>query len=389
MYYSSIGLLCIAVHLIINFQAMKKRHIAASEVAKCRYRQFLFGVMLYYMADVLWGTLYEKGLTFFAYADTVVYFFSMVLSLLLWTRFVIAYLNDDAAFGRFLMCSGWGIFIFELIALIMNAFSPVVFGFGDDGEYYPGTLRYFTLAIQMVLFLLSSVYTLVFAKGRDKKAISQYMAIGSSGIIMTLFIALQTLFPLLPYYAVGCLLTSCLIHSFVYWDEKQEYDREMGNAKKKAYADPLTGVKNKLAYLEALSDLEIRLQDKTLEEYGVVVFDLNDLKQINDAHGHDAGDESIKDACNMICRKYKHSPVFRIGGDEFAVILEGEDYNDRDALLESFDLMVEDNLKDGKTVVAGGMAVYCPDTDHSYNDVFRRADKKMYERKMGLKTNEV
>jgi len=389
MYYSSIGLLCIAVHLIINFQAMKKRNITASDVAKCRYRQFLFGVMLYYSADVLWGILYEKGLVFFAYADTVIYFFSMVLSVLLWTRFVIAYLNDDAAFGRFLMCSGWGIFTFELIALIMNAFSPVVFGFGEDGEYYPGTLRYFTLAIQMALFFLSSVYTFLYARKKDNSATVQHRAIGFSGIIMTAFIALQTLYPLLPFYAVGCLLSSCMIHSFVYWNEKMKHDREMGNAKKKAYADPLTGVKNKLAYLEALSDLEIRLQDKTLEEYGVVVFDLNDLKKINDAHGHDAGDESIKDASNMICRQYKHSPVFRIGGDEFAVILEGEDYNDRDALLESFDLMVEDNLKDGKTVVAGGMAIFSPDIDNSYNDVFRRADKKMYERKMGLKTNEV
>ena len=138
-----------------------------------------------------------------------------------------------------------------------------------------------------------------------------------------------------------------------------------------AYRDALTGVKSKLAYLDVLKDLEVRVHEGSLTEYGVVVFDLNRLKEINDTKGHDEGDEYIKSACRLICRNYDHSPVFRIGGDEFAAILEG----------------VEENMRDGRVVVASGMAVYQPGVDTSYNDVFRKADRRMYERKMQLKTD--
>ena len=87
----------------------------------------------------------------------------------------------------------------------------------------------------------------------------------------------------------------------------------------------------------------------------------------------------------MICQRYKHSPVFRIGGDEFVAILEGGDYKQRDVLLAEFDQTIEDNQRDGNVVVASGMAVYDPEIDENYNDVFKRADKNMYQRKDLLK----
>lgn len=49
--------------------------------------------------------------------------------------------------------------------------------------------------------------------------------------------------------------------------------------------------------------------------------------------GHQAGDEYIIGACRIICNKFKHSPVFRIGGDEFVAISEGEDYEHIDSIL--------------------------------------------------------
>jgi len=56
-------------------------------------------------------------------------------------------------------------------------------------------------------------------------------------------------------------------------------------------------------------------------EFGVIGCDVNGLKKINDTLGHKAGDEYICAACKMLCEYFKHSPVFRIGGDEFVVIL--------------------------------------------------------------------
>jgi diguanylate cyclase (GGDEF)-like protein len=134
-----------------------------------------------------------------------------------------------------------------------------------------------------------------------------------------------------------------------------------------------------------MRDLERKGQTESLEGYGVIVFDINNLKTTNDTKGHEAGDTLIKNACSLICTQFKHSPVFRIGGDEFVAILHGSDYDNRETLAKEFDSIIdENNLNDG-VVVASGMAVFDPSIDTSYTHVFMRADKLMYDRKKALK----
>lgn len=389
MYYASIGMLSLIVHVIINFEALKTPQKTSQNtsqiVTRQRYRMFLFGVMFYYVTDVLWGTFDDAGIVVPAYILTIVYFMSMVLSVLLWTRFVVSYLDTKGLFSKTLLYSGWVIFIYEIIALIINFFVPVVFAYGEDNKYIPGQARYITLFIQMGLFLMISIYTIVFTVKSDGETKSHHRTIGFSGIVMTLFIALQTIHPHMPFYAMGCLLATCLIHSFVYKDEAAEKSREIELGKKMAYKDPLTGVKNKLAYLEAQKSIETRMIDGVMNNFGVVVFDVNGLKRVNDTQGHDAGDEYIKNACRIICQQFKHSPVFRIGGDEFVVILEGEDYDNRVRLVEIFDKQIEDNQSNGQIIISCGLDEYDSKNDSSYNDVFKRADQKMYARKKRLK----
>lgn len=82
---------------------------------------------------------------------------------------------------------------------------------------------------------------------------------------------------------------------------------------------------------------------------------------------------------------FKRSPVFRIGGDEFVVLLEGLDYDDRTALLNSFDRQMDNNMKNGLVSVSGGMSEYIPGSDSDFNDIFERADHRMYARKKAMK----
>jgi diguanylate cyclase (GGDEF)-like protein len=214
------------------------------------------------------------------------------------------------------------------------------------------------------------------------------MTVGFSGIIMALFITFQMLFPFMPFYALGCLFATCAIHSFIYREKDIEHGRAMENVNRKAFVDGLTGVKNKLAYLESLRELEMHAKENSYLGYGVVVFDLNGLKVINDTLGHEAGDEYLKSACRLICEIYKHSPVYRIGGDEFVVILKGSDFDNRELHNEQFDKTIDENRSKGSVVVSSGMAVFDPGIDESYTEVFIRADKKMYERKMALKATD-
>ncbi len=77
------------------------------------------------------------------------------------------------------------------------------------------------------------------------------------------------------------------------------------------------------------------LEDGEPMQFAIVIFDVNGLKQVNDTLGHNAGDRYIKDACEMICTSFKRSPIFRIGGDEFAVIAQGASYEHLDEQIEA------------------------------------------------------
>lgn len=155
-----------------------------------------------------------------------------------------------------------------------------------------------------------------------------------------------------------------------------------------AYRDGLTGVKNKTAYQDAVARLE---EDTRLgrPEFAVAVFDINDLKTVNDTHGHDFGDMLIIDACKIICKVFKHSPVYRIGGDEFVAILEGTDYGRYTELLGRLQTEIEEFNQyarpDGTISIARGIALYEEHTDLTYGDVFKRADDAMYQNKATMK----
>ncbi|MBO4395530.1 MAG: diguanylate cyclase [Eubacterium sp.] len=107
---------------------------------------------------------------------------------------------------------------------------------------------------------------------------------------------------------------------------------------------------------------------------------------VNDNEGHQAGDDLIRCAAKMICDVFAHSPVFRIGGDEFVVFLSGDDFNAREELVGRLRVGVFQHMvqKNGP-VVAVGVAAYKQERDRRMSDVFERADKRMYMDKQELK----
>ena len=156
---------------------------------------------------------------------------------------------------------------------------------------------------------------------------------------------------------------------------------------KLAYKDGLTGVKNKTCYNDYVKMLSEDCGD-IMRSYAVVIFDVNNLKVINDNYGHETGDTLLVAASSYICRTFSHSPVFRIGGDEFVAILEGEDFENRYKLLEKFEINMKDNVLDvepyAAIMIAFGMAEHSNELD-SFDDVFRQADWNMYEKKKSMK----
>ena len=157
-----------------------------------------------------------------------------------------------------------------------------------------------------------------------------------------------------------------------------------------ANKDALTGVRNRTSY-----DNHMRILQRELEEgntrFGLMMADLNDLKHINDTYGHDKGNTAIRKLGAMLCDVFVHSPVFRIGGDEFILILKGRDYDSCAELAAEFyrrldELGKNDSLAEWEKISAAiGYALYDEKLDRTAEDVSIRADKAMYDRKKEMK----
>ena len=168
--------------------------------------------------------------------------------------------------------------------------------------------------------------------------------------------------------------------------QEHEYERNLTAAREKAVIDPLTGVKNKHAYAEWEGRINTAMAKGEQEPFAVVICDVNDLKTVNDQYGHKEGDACIKRACARICDAFAHSPVFRVGGDEFAVILTAGDYERRSELMELVTAVPRSRSeqKVGETIAAG-MAKYEKGRHSSLLSVFEEADQAMYKRKRAMK----
>ena len=165
-----------------------------------------------------------------------------------------------------------------------------------------------------------------------------------------------------------------------------DYEDAVSSAMKQSIRDELTGVKNNRAYVQAESELDALIAEKKNPDFAVVVCDINALKQVNETLGRSAGDEYIKTACHIICDTFKHSPVFRVGGDEFAVLLKGNDYEHRKQLMQQLTIISLQHSQSGKVSLASGFAEFNRRQDARVKDVFERADAALYESKKRFKS---
>lgn len=399
MYYSSIGILASVIIVITNQDILWNLNRGHEIPGQKAYRVFLLCTLAFFITDILWGVLYDYGFIRTVFLDTVLYFVAMAFSVLFWTRFVTGYIEGENLLKKVLIRTGRAFVSLQLLAIAANFIWPILFYFDDGGAYHAGPVRYMTLVIQVVMFLLTAAYSTYVILATEHVSKRRLHAIGLFGLAMAVMITTQVFFPLLPLYSVGCMLGNCLLRTYVIDDERQEYREELeaalkqvrqqqaeiGEARRLAYLDPLTGIRNKLAYAEKENEIDRRIRDGSIGEFAVAVFDLNDLKLINDTMGHDSGDEHLIAACRIICGIFKHSPVFRIGGDEFAAVLEGQDYDNREQLKELFDRKIDENIAAKSVIVSMGISEYIPGYDENCQPVFDRADRQMYMRKQELK----
>ena len=215
-----------------------------------------------------------------------------------------------------------------------------------------------------------------------------YYSSDSSKVTLGAFIRHNLLLVCAVAVSVAALIIIVVIqHSLIVTRrEAAETKNKVQNLNEQVFVDALTRVKNKAAYAQWSERINESIQKGEQEPFAVAVCDVNNLKDVNDLFGHKEGDACIKKACARICAVFSHSPVFRVGGDEFVVILSGADFARRKELLEQISAVPRERsaVRMGDTIAAG-MAEYDKERHTSLLSVFEEADKAMYERKRAMK----
>ena len=221
---------------------------------------------------------------------------------------------------------------------------------------------------QMVVLIRESVIT------------DRIRGISENNLTMSRKQILFTLFAVLVYAAILLLQIRQL--------SKEELNVEKAKSSRffdMANTDSLTGVSNKHAFSGAEASIDKKIRDCSIEKLAIIVGDVNGLKIVNDTKGHAAGDKLIKDAAVLLSEYFSEGIIYRIGGDEFAIVVQEKGYDSLNEVIERFNRKVEENIGADEVVISIGSSVL-EVGDKKFRDVFERADKLMYERKKELKS---
>lgn len=309
---------------------------------------------------------------------------------------------------------------------LLQALLPMFFfGYCLDVSGYPATglwkiLMYVPVALTAVLLIANFDGGMVFyvLEGRIKRGGAFLLAVAAPMIYVINSLALCTFFYFsarkhnakkrkIAFHMVVCIgmsfvvavgsafitsinpwhvFVTALVYLYVQLHSYQEHDLDA-----RASTDSLTGLKNHAAYSVIKEKMDNRINAEPGIRFAVAVMDVNNLKRTNDVYGHEAGNALIIGAARLMCEVFQHSPVCRIGGDEFVAVLENGDYENRADLREEFaQRMMSRTFSAGSEQLpisaAIGIAEYHPERHEVFENVFQDADEAMYVNKAQIKS---
>lgn len=232
--YSIVGVLALIIHVIVNPSLFMRK--GANGRKSGAYFFLMLAIFAYYVTDALWGLFAGLNNIPFLFVDTTVYYVAMASALACWSSYIIEYLELDSFTSKAVKYVAWTFFYAEITALAVNFFHPCFFWFDENDAYQAGAIRHAALWIQVVLFFFTVLVTGQKALRFKGIVRSRHMAIFFFSTVMMLATFFQALYPLLPIYAMGCLIGSCILHVYVVEDEREEYRRIIAEEKNSAEA---------------------------------------------------------------------------------------------------------------------------------------------------------
>ena len=166
--------------------------------------------------------------------------------------------------------------------------------------------------------------------------------------------------------------------------------QRMNRLENRAYRDTLTNLQNRTAYYEYNAELNRKVEAGTAD-FSILMIDVNYLKRINDTYGHEKGNLYLQGAAGLIRRVFGEDRLYRIGGDEFVIILEGQAQEGAGHRIRAFReeiarLQADDSLQPWEKISAAvGIARYEKGVHRETEEVLRKADEAMYAEKIAMK----
>ena len=224
--YSIIAGIAMAIHLIVNWKQLLDWRNVGSRPGSFEIRHFLVCLTVFFTADVLWGVFAELKWRAFLYADTVVFFLMMALTIFSWMHFIAAYLELEGLPRARLLWTGRALVAFFTAALLLNFFVGGFFSVDERCAYAAGPVRRVALLLLAAINVYGAVATffqMLRTKGAIRRRNAMLFAIGTTMAAAVLF---QLGDPFIPAYGLGCLFGVCLLHVFVVEDERDEMHRK-------------------------------------------------------------------------------------------------------------------------------------------------------------------
>ena len=234
MSYSIISVLAFILNIIINHEPLRhfkiyskdKKEKKSEHLTAIRYSHFLTAANCYFITDIIWGILFDyrsnDTVLAFLYWDCTLYFAFLFLTIVTWIRYIVAYLNKKGRLSKIFIKVQWILFAIGLIHLILNPFHPLVFYFNAEHEYITGPGRHTSFILQLALYTLTTIYMFYIACKSSGGNKVRHIAVGTTCLVMNIFLVLQILNSNYPFYAMGLLIGICVIHSFVEASEMKE-----------------------------------------------------------------------------------------------------------------------------------------------------------------------
>jgi diguanylate cyclase (GGDEF)-like protein len=149
--------------------------------------------------------------------------------------------------------------------------------------------------------------------------------------------------------------------------------------------DELTGLYNRRGFF-TLAEQELKTANRQKRKIYLIYADLDNLKEINDAFGHLAGDSILIETAKTLRETFRQSDIIaRIGGDEFIVILVGTNRSDAESvasrLQKNIDIHNQKIINNHNLSISFGIACYDPEFPSSIVELLNYADKSMYVHK--------